>query len=51
MHSHFNKPELSIIEDTYFDVSKREFPVFDEAQGLISDTLIFSKGNPPVRQC
>ena len=40
-------PRWSMIKNNYIDVFKREFPVFDVAQGLIGNPHIFSKGNPP----
>ena len=43
-----NRLKLSLIEDEYFDVFNREFPICDVAQGLIGDPVILSKGNPPV---
>ena len=48
IETYFNKAKLSIIQDIYFDVFKREFPICDRAQGLNGDPLILYKGNPHV---
>ena len=45
---YFNRTELSLIKDSYFDAFMSEFPICDVAQGKIWDTLILSKGNPSV---
>ena len=46
--TYFNMTELSIVKDNNFDAFKREFPICDVTQRLIGNSLILSKGNPPV---
>ena len=48
IEQHFNRTELSLIKDNYFDDFMREFPMCDVAQGKIGDPLILSQWNPPV---
>ena len=48
INKYFNITELSIVKDNNFDAFKRAFPICDVAQGLIGNSLILSKGNPPV---